>query len=114
MGANFEVFESVLDNSDLLFVYHEPHHRQHAEAFLSLIKMIGSECGDEIAVIYSRIRELQRLERGGPKASSSNISGAVKLMTIHKSKGLESKVVIVSGLYSAGSQDASMTGGPQF
>ena len=32
-------------------------------------------------------------------------------MTIHKSKGLESKVVIVSGLYSAGSQDASMTGG---
>ena len=68
---------------------------------------------DEIAVIYSRIRELQRLE-GGPKASSSNISGAVKLMTIHKSKGLESKVVIVSGLYSAGSQDASMTGGPQF
>ena len=111
MGANLEVFESVLDNSDLLFVYHEPHHRQHAEAFLSLIKMIGSECGDEISVIYSRIRELQRLDGGGPKASSSNISGAVKLMTIHKSKGLESKVVIVSGLFSAGSQDASMTGG---
>ena len=111
MGANFEVFESVLDNSDLLFVYHEPHHRQHAEAFLSLIKMIGNECGDEVAVIYSRIRELLRLEGAGPKASSSNISGAVKLMTIHKSKGLESKVVIVSGIFSAGAQDASMTGG---
>lgn len=110
-GARYEILESILDNSDLLFTYPEPHERQHAEAFLTLVRMIGSECGDEIAVIYSRIRELMSLENSGPKASSSSLSGSVKLMTIHKSKGLESKVVIVSGLFAAGKQDASMTGG---
>ena len=61
-GARYEVLESILDHSDLLFTYPEPHERQHAEAFLTLVRMIGSECGDEIA---ANLFKNQRIDEFG-------------------------------------------------
>ena len=54
------------------------------------------------------MKQLSELKKNGPKAVSVPSGGAVQIMTIHGVKGLQSKVVVVGGLFNAGKMDASM------
>ena len=107
-GAVYDVFDAVLDHSDLLTAYPGDADRQNGEAWYALANKIGNELGHDCSAIYSRMKQLAQLKKKGPKAASVPSGGAVQIMTIHGVKGLQSKVVVVAGLFNAGKMDASM------
>ncbi len=107
-GAVHEVFDVVLDHSDLLMAYPDDTSRQNAELWCSLVYNIGSEYGHDATEIYSHLQSLKKLENKGPQSITVPSGGAVKIMTIHGAKGLQSKVVVVSGLFHAGKSDSSL------
>jgi hypothetical protein len=98
-----------LDHSDLLTAYPGDADRQNGEAWYALANKIGNELGHDCSAIYRRMKQLSELKKHSPKAVSVPSGGAVQIMTIHVAKGLESKVVVVAGLFSAGSKDASQS-----
>ncbi len=107
-GALHEVFDVVLDHSDLLMAYPDDTSRQNAELWCSLVYNIGCEYGHDATEIYSHLQSLKKLENKGPQSITVPSGGAVKIMTIHGAKGLQSKVVVVSGLFHAGKSDSSL------
>lgn len=107
-GAVYDVFDAVLDHSDLLTAYPGDSDRQNGEAWYALANKIGNELGHDCSAIYRRMKQLAELKKKGPKAVSVPSGGAVQIMTIHGVKGLQSKVVVVAGLFNAGKTDASM------
>ena len=107
-GAIHEVFDTVLDHSDLLMAYPDDTSRQNAELWCSLAYNIGCEYGHDATEIYSHLQALKKLENKGPQSITVPSGGAVKIMTIHGAKGLQSKVVVVSGLFHAGKSDSSL------
>jgi hypothetical protein len=106
-GALHEIFDVVLDYSDLLITYPDESERQVAETWCALLYKIGSECGHEPSAMLSRMDALASLENKGPQATSSPTSGAIQIMTIHGAKGLQAPVVIVTGLFEAGRRSSS-------
>ena len=108
-GAVHEIFDIVLDHSDLLMAYPDDTARQNAELWCSLVYDIGCEYGHEATEIYSHLQSLQKLGNKGPQSITVPSGGAVKIMTIHGAKGLQSKVVVVSGLFHAGKADSSLS-----
>ena len=107
-GAVYDVFDAVLDHSDLLTAYPGDSDRQNGEAWYALANKIGNELGHDCSAIYRRMKQLSELKKKGPKAVSVPSGGAVQIMTIHGVKGLQSKVVVVAGLFNAGKMDATM------
>ncbi len=107
-GAVYDVFDAVLDHSDLLIAYPGDADRQNGEAWYALANKIGNELGHDCNAIYNRMKQLSELNKSGPKAVSVPSGGAVQVMTIHGVKGLQSKVVVVAGLFNAGKMDATM------
>ena len=107
-GAVYDVFDAVLDHSDLLTAYPGDSDRQNGEAWYALANKIGNELGHDCSAIYQRMKQLAELKKKGPKAVSVPSGGAVQIMTIHGVKGLQSKVVVVAGLFNAGKMDATM------
>jgi len=108
-GAVYDVFDAVLDHSDLLVAYPEDSQRQFAEAWVAVVHSIGNETGHDVAAMYRRMAEIRGLGRKGPQAITQSDASAVQIMTIHGSKGLQAPVVAVLGLFSAGKADASMS-----
>ena len=108
-GAVHEIFDVVLDHSDLLMAYPDDTARQNAELWCSLIYEIGCEYGHEATEIHSHLQSLKGLENKGPQSQATPSGGAVRIMTIHGAKGLESRVVVVSGLFHAGKSDSSLS-----
>ena len=108
-GAVHEIFDVVLDHSDLLMAYPDDTARQNAELWCSLIYDIGCEYGHEATEIHSHLQSLKGLENKGPQSKTIPSGGAVKIMTIHGAKGLQSRVVVVSGLFHAGKSDSSLS-----
>ena len=107
-GAVYDVFDAVLDHSDLLTAYPGDADRQNGEAWYALANKIGNELGHDCSAIYRRMKQLSELKKKGPKAVSVPSGGAVQIMTIHGVKGLQSKVVVVAGLFNAGKTDAAL------
>ena len=108
-GAVYEVFDDVLDHSDLLVAYPDDAQRQFAEAWLAMIREIGAEHGHDVSTIHAQMVTLRELDNAGPKAISPSSTEAIQIMTIHGSKGLQAPVVVVSGLFTAGMADASIS-----
>ena len=108
-GAVYDVFDTVLDGSDLLAAYPDDAQRQFAEAWLTIVQSIGRESGHDAAAIYRRMVAVRELGSQGPQAITQPDASAIKIMTIHGAKGLQAPVVVVSGLFSAGKADASMS-----
>ena len=108
-GALYDVFDAVLDGSDLLVAYPDDAQRQFAEAWITIVQSIGNDTGHDAAAMYRRMVEIRALGRQGPQAITQPDSSAVQIMTIHGSKGLQAPVVVVSGLFAAGKADASMS-----
>ncbi len=106
-GALHEIFDVVLDYSDLLTTYPDESERQVAETWCALLYKIGTECGHEPSAMLARMDALSSLENKGPQATSSPTSGAIQIMTIHGAKGLQAPVVIVTGLFEAGRRSSS-------
>ena len=79
-----------------MFAYPEDSSRQNAEQWCNLVYDIGIDCGHNPAEIFAQLEALQELGNKGPQTSAIPSSGAVKIMTVHGAKGLESKVVVVS------------------
>ena len=107
-GAIYEVFEAVLDYSDLLIAYPDESERQAAEMWYALVQKIGAETGHEPAAILDQMKAFATLGNKGPQASSTPTSGAIQIMTIHGAKGLQAPVVIVTGLFEAGRRSSSI------
>ena len=107
-GALYDVFDAVLDRSDLLVAYPDDAQRQFAEAWMVMIHGIGAESGHDVAALHRRLIDIRSLDGQGPLAITQPDASSVQIMTIHASKGLQAPVVVVSGLFSAGMADASM------
>ena len=107
-GAIHQVLDTVLDHSDLLITYPDDTSRQNAEVWCGLVYNIGAEYGHEPTEIYSHLKSLQGLANKGPQAITIPSGGAVRIMTIHGAKGLQSKVVVVAGMFHAGKSDSSL------
>jgi len=107
-GAIHQIFDAVLDHSDLLIAYPDDTSRQNAELWCGLVYNIGCEYGHDPTEIYSHLQSLYGLGNKGPQAITIPSGGAVRIMTIHGAKGLESRIVVVTGLFHAGKSDASL------
>ena len=108
LGGIYDVFDAVLDHSDLLIAFPDESERQVAEMWCALTQKIGSETGHEPAMILEQMKAFATLGNKGPQASSSPTSGAIQIMTIHGAKGLQAPVVIVTGLFEAGRRSSSI------
>tara|TARA_Y100000589_G_scaffold271512_1_gene264225 strand:- start:16789 stop:21762 length:4974 start_codon:yes stop_codon:yes gene_type:complete len=107
-GAIYEVFDAVLDHSDLLIAYPDESERQVAEMWCALVQKIGADLGHEPAAILEQMKAFATLGNKGPQASTTPTSGAIQIMTIHGAKGLQAPVVIVTGLFEAGRRSSSI------
>ena len=107
-GAIYEVFDTVLDHSDLLIAYPSESERQVAEMWSALVQKIGADSGHEPAAILEQMKAFATLGNKGPQASTTPTSGAIQIMTIHGAKGLQAPVVIATGLFEAGRRSSSI------
>tara|TARA_B100001093_G_scaffold516803_1_gene596513 strand:- start:66608 stop:71581 length:4974 start_codon:yes stop_codon:yes gene_type:complete len=107
-GAVHDIFDVILDHSDLLVAYPDDTSRQNAESWCALLSSIGDELGHEASALYHRIKDLDGLGTKGPSAITTPPGGAVQIMTIHGAKGLQAPVVVVAGMFHAGKSDASL------
>ena len=107
-GGVHEILDAVLDHSDLLIAFPDDTSRQNAELWCGLVYNIGREYGHDPTEIYSHLNSLQSLGNKGPQAITIPSGGAVRIMTIHGAKGLQSKVVVVAGMFHAGKSDSSL------
>ena len=81
-GAVYDVFDAVLDHSDLLIAYPEDSDRQNGEAWYALANKIGNELGHDCNAIYNRMKQLEELGKSGPKAVSVPSGGAVQVLSL--------------------------------
>lgn len=99
-GRVNQIIEDTIDNSDLLLTFPDGISAKNIEQFILLGKSLVSEVGGDIIVVADRLRELSERESlsfESPKVISDN---SVKIMSIHKSKGLESNVVFLVNIFS--------------
>ena len=107
-GAMYEVYDAVLDYSDLLIAFPDESERQVAEMWCAMLHKLGAESGHEPASILEQMKAFGTLGNKGPQARSLPTSGAIQIMTIHGAKGLQAPVVIVTGLFEAGRRSSSI------
>ena len=107
-GAMYEIFDAVLDYSDLLIAFPDESERQVAETWCAMLQKLGGESGHEPASILEQMKAFGTLGNKGPQARSLPTSGAIQIMTIHGAKGLQAPVVIVTGLFEAGRRSSSI------
>ena len=104
-----KAIEVAIDHSDLLYAFPREGDRQDIENWISMYDRISEGCGGDAALIFNQLRELSNLENDGPKSSSSGTGGAVQIMTIHGSKGLEAPVVVAYDIFATGTRDSSFS-----
>ena len=95
-----ELLEETIDNSDLLVAYPDETSRQDVEHFVDLVRIMSKEVGGDAIVLSDQLRELADSNSQSLEASTTPSGEAVRVMTIHSSKGLEAKVVILADLFS--------------
>ena len=92
--------EDTLDYSDLLLTYSDNASLQDAEQFIGLVSSLSSELGGDSIVIADRIRQLTENESSTMEAITIPPRDAVRIMTIHGSKGLQASVVFLVDIFS--------------
>ena len=101
--------ETVVDHSDLLRTFPREGDRRDVNNWLALFEKIMEKVGGDAALAQIRLRELAELGDDGPKSSSDAEVGAVKILTIHSSKGLESPIVVLHDIFNIGTKDSSFS-----
>jgi len=99
-GSFVEALEETLDRSDLLVAHPDHSNRQDAEKFIELIRTLARDLGGDSKVIADSLRRLKEGDKNSTEAVNTPEADAVRIMTIHGSKGLESKVVILADIFS--------------
>ena len=92
------LLEETLDFSDLLLIYSSSEDRQLAEQFISTVSIIFSQVSGSGKLLISNLEKLREEDVDIP-AKTVPLSGAIRVMTIHAAKGLQSKVVVLCGLF---------------
>ncbi|MDP7387536.1 MAG: 3'-5' exonuclease, partial [Candidatus Thalassarchaeaceae archaeon] len=95
-----QMLEETLDHSDLLIAYPDDSDRQNAERAVTVIKETLDREEGSLLAVADALRSLREDNRGGVRSITKPPSDTVRLMSIHKSKGLEAKVVILADLFS--------------
>ena len=108
-GSVRQAIDVAIDYSDLLYAYPREGDRQDVENWISLYDRIAATVGGDAALVYGRLKDLSDLENDGPKSSSPGSGGAVQIMTIHGSKGLEAPVVVAYDLFATGTRDSTFS-----
>ncbi len=101
-GDAVKALHMTLDYSDLLLAYPSLSNRQDAEQFVHLVESQVMEVGGDPILLADRISHLSEVAGNNLRSDSISTSDAVQVMTIHGSKGLQSRCVIVGGLFSEG------------
>lgn len=101
--------DAAVDHSDLLRTFPREGDRRDVNNWLVLFQKTMEKVGGDAALAHLRIRELEELGPDGPKSSSDVEVGAVKILTIHSSKGLESPIVVLDDIFNIGSRDSSLS-----
>ncbi len=99
-GRVSQIIEDTIDNSDLLLTFPDGISAKNIEQFILLGKSLVSEVGGDIIVVADRLRELSERESLSFESSKVTSDNSVKVMSIHKSKGLESSVVFLVNIFS--------------
>ncbi|HJN70556.1 MAG TPA: 3'-5' exonuclease, partial [Candidatus Thalassarchaeaceae archaeon] len=99
-GRLLDILDETIDQSDLLTAYHDSVSAQDVEKFVDEVRRISNEVGGDPMVIADRIRSLREQKGRSLQAQTIPASDAVRVMSIHGSKGLQAKVVIVADLFS--------------
>ena len=99
----------MIDHSDLLRTFPREGDRQDVNNWLSLFERLLEKEGGDAALAQLRLRELEELDSDGPKSTSDGTAGAVQVLTIHSSKGLESPVVVLYDIFNIGARDSSLS-----
>ena len=108
-GSVRQAIDVAIDHSDLLYAYPREGDRQDIENWISLYDRIAATVGSDAALVYGRLKDLSDLDNDGPKSSSPGSGGAVQIMTIHGSKGLEAPVVVAYDIFATGTRDSTFS-----
>ena len=99
-GRIINLLEETIDQSDLLIAHCEEGSVQDVERFVEEVRLISESVGGDPIVIADRLRDLREQVGRALEGKNTPERDAVQLMSIHNSKGLESKVVFVADLFS--------------
>jgi len=106
-GNLIQIIEDTVDYSDILVAHNDDSSFQDVSEFIELIEQISSDFGGDKIVIADKISEIRNQANISIESKSITNKNCVRLMSIHGSKGLESKVVILADLFS--DRQVSMT-----
>jgi len=101
-GDVIKALQVTLDYSDLFLAYPELSNRQDAEQFIQLVESQVTEVGGDPILLADRVAHLSEVAGKDLTSKGVAISDAIQIMTIHGSKGLQARCVIVGGLFSEG------------
>ena len=99
-GRITELLEDTLDCSDLLATYPDTTSLQDVEQFTQLVRSLMIEVGGDAIVIADRIRDLRERDSSAMEAVTIPPKDAVRVMTIHGSKGLQASVIFLVDIFS--------------
>lgn len=99
-GLIIELLENTIDFSDLLLTYSDQTSLEDTEHFIDLITSLSSELGGDAIIIADRIRQLKELDSSALEAVTTPVKNAVRIMSIHASKGLQASVVFLVDIFS--------------
>lgn len=89
----------VLDKTDMINVFYSlPCGDARAENLMLLMKKAAEYSGNSNGGIYGFLQYISALTEDPPKTSESADDNCVKVISIHKSKGLQFPICIVAGL----------------
>jgi len=106
-GTITESLHETLNHSDLLLSHPRPSERSDAEQFVRLIEGQSNEVGGDPILLADRLSSLADVAGNDLTSAGVSTADAVQVMTIHGSKGLQRKCVIVGGLFSEGQGNIS-------
>ena len=95
-----QILHDTLDQSDLLIAYPSDTNRQDAERAVKVILEMLQKEGGSKAAAADVLRSLREDVKDGVKSRTNPQADSVRIMSIHRSKGLEAKVVILADLFS--------------
>jgi len=95
-----QLLHETLDVSDLLLAYPSLNSKQQAEQAIQFISKILEKENGSLLLAADTLRSIREDSDGGEQSMTNPPADSVRLMSIHQSKGLESKVVILVDLFS--------------
>ena len=100
-GRLIDLLDEAVDRSDLLIAHPDPVSRQAAEQIIEVIRDLCNEVGGDPVVLADRIRRIRESSTNAIEAITVPHGDAVRVLSIHSAKGLESKVVVLADVFSA-------------